>query len=464
MARAENSDRPAVPGYGAVWRIAWPIILANSAVPLLGLADTAIIGNVGGTVDLAAIALGALIFNFLYWGFGFLRMGTTGLTAQAAGARDEAELRSVLGRALLIGGAIGAGLWAGQGVLTAGALALLQADAAVETAAAGYVAVRIWGAPAALAVYGVLGWFIGLKDSRTVLILQVTLNGLNIALDILFAAVLGWGLEGVAAGTALAEWLTAGVAAILVVRRLRTRAPGRSGWAWSRLTAPGPLLNTLAVNGDIFIRTLFLILGFAWFTNASATFGPTALAANYVLLQFLAVSSYLLDGFAFAAEALVGEAVGARNRPLFQAALRRSSVMALAGAAGLTVLFLGGGPLAIDALTSEDNVRSAAKQFLVFAALQPVIAVACFQLDGIFIGATRTGAMRNAMMLSFAAYLGASAALTPWAGNAGLWTAFLIFFAARGVTLGAALPWLTRSLSEAGHISDDPPPPHPRPS
>ncbi|MFP3943254.1 MAG: MATE family efflux transporter [Alphaproteobacteria bacterium] len=447
-------DVPAPPlrtTHARVFAIAWPIILANAATPLTGIVDTAVIGRLGEPALLGAIAVGALIFNFLYWGFGFLRMGTTGLTAQAEGAGDELQVRAWMARAAALGAACGLALLILQWPIAQGAFGLLEASSAVESEAGAYLSLRIWGAPAALTVYAAMGWFIGLGQSRKVLALTVFQNGVNAALDILFVAGFGWGVEGVAIGTALAEW-SAGLLAlalILLTLRERNRRTGPLALPRAELTDPLQLGRMLAVNRDIFIRTLLLISAFAWFTAQGAAAGDVTLAANHVLLQFVAFSAFFLDGFAFAAETLVGRAVGARAPVLLADAVRRSTHLAVAAAALLSLGFWLAGPLFIHELSADDAVRAAAVTFLPWAALQPLAAVWCFQFDGIFIGATRGREMRNAMILSFAFYLAAWKALEGPLGNHGLWLAFVGFFLIRGVTLWAYYPAVRRSADPA---------------
>jgi MATE family multidrug resistance protein len=437
--------------YRQVVRIAWPIVLANIAVPLLGVVDTAVIGHLGQTAPLGAIAIGAQIFSFLYWGLGFLRMGTTGLTAQADGAGDMAEVRASLGRALVIALALAALLIALQRPLAAGAFMVFEASDDIERLARSYFSIRIWGAPATLVGYAVLGWLIGLRDSRSVLVLQVFLNALNIVLDLLFVVGFGWGVRGVAVGTLISEWSAALLALALVTVKLRSSGLLRREPAigLAGLLRPRPLLATLRVNQDIFLRTVLLISAFAWFTRQGARAGDTVLAANYVLLQFLAFSAFFLDGFAFAAEALVGQAVGRHSRSQLQHAVRLSSTLAVATAAATTLAFALLGTTIVDALTNVSEVREVARRFLPYAVLHPIVGVWCFQLDGIFIGATRTTDMRNAMIVSFAVYLGAWWLLWAPLENHGLWIAFLLFFVVRGVTLGVRYPALVRSFGDA---------------
>ncbi len=432
--------------YLAIWQRAWPIILANAATPLLGLVDTAVIGNLGSLPQLGAIALGAMIFSFVYWSFGFLRMGTTGFTAQAVGAGEEVEVRATLGRALLVGTTLGVALILLQWPLAAMALGLLEASAEVEAITREYFAVRIWGAPATLGIYALMGTLIGLGRSRQLLLLQLLLNGVNIVLDVLFAGVLGWGAEGIALGTALAEWLTVVMAARVVVKLLRQRhGDGEPFWSWPRILHRQKMLRTMAANTDILIRTLLLLFSFAWFINQSALYGDVVLGANHILLQLVSFSAFFLDGYAFVAEALVGEALGARDSRRLQLAVRRSSVLAAATALVLALSIAALGNLAVQGLTDLPAVRLAAADAMLWAALYVLLSFAAFQLDGIFIGATRTREMRNASIVSTLVFLLAWWWLAPRYGNAGLWWSFLIYVCARAVTLAACYPSLVRA-------------------
>ena len=432
-------------------RLAWPIVLANSAVPLLGLVDTAVIGNTGTVADLGAIALGALVFSFAYWSFGFLRMGTTGFTAQASGAGDEAEVRATLARALLLAGAAGTLLILAQRPIGWTALRLLGASSETETLTRAYFDVRIWGAPASLGTFAVLGTFVGLGRTREVLVTQLVLNGLNIGLDVLFAAVLGLGVPGIAAGTALAEWITLAVALALAERILRAaHDDGEAFWPWPRVLDRRRALHTLSASADIMVRTLFLLLGFAWFTNEGARFGDTVLAANHVLLQLVSMSAYLLDGFAHATEVLVGRAVGTRSRASLDRAVRSATQLAAACALVLCAALLLAGPAVVGLLTDLDGVRTTALAYLPYAASYVALSFAAFQLDGIFIGATRTRDMRDASILSFSVFLVASLWSIPRAGNRGLWVAFVLYVAARAVTLAVRYPALRRDAAPGG--------------
>jgi len=430
--------------HAQVFAIAWPIILANAAVPLLGIVDTAVIGQLGSAAMLGAIAIGALIMTFIYWAFGFLRMGTTGIAAQAVGAQDESELGSTIGRAALIAGGLGLSLFVLQVPISFVVFAIFQGTDEVESAARTYFTIRIWGAPAALFGFAALGWFIGIKHSGYVLVLQILLNGLNAALDIWFVVGLDMGVAGVAYGTVIAEWTMAVAACLLILREFRKRGLKIE---IGRLSETAPLLKMIAINRDIFIRTLALLGGFALFNWESARMGDVPLAGNFILLQFISFGAFFLDGFAFAVEALVGDAVGAKNPERLKQAVRKSTQWAF----GTAILLAGGtwiiGPFAIEALTTAPDVRAAALAFLGFAAFYPLIGVWPFQFDGIFIGATRGPDMRNAMLLSFGIFIVAWYVLTPLFGNLGLWCAFLTFLSARAVTLGLRYPALAREAA-----------------
>lgn len=426
---------------------AWPIILANAAVPTLGLVDTAVIGNLGSAAQLGAIALGAVIFSFVYWSFGFLRMGTTGFTAQAAGAREEAEVRATLARALLIALAIGVGLILLQKPLATVTFLLLDGSSQVETIARDYFLVRIWGAPATLATFALLGTLIGLGRSRTLLMVQLLLNGLNIVLDVYFAGVLDLGARGIALGTVIAEWTTCVLALFVIYRLLRQRhGGGETFWCWSRILDARKIRRTLGANTDIMVRTLTLVFAFAWFANQGARFGDVVLAANHILLQLISFSAFFLDGYAFVVESLVGTALGARQRVLYRRAVGLSSELALATAVLLALGIMLFGDMAIALLTDLIPIRETASLLLPWCALYVVLAVAAFQLDGIFIGATRTREMRHAALISIAAFLLAWWPLSTYFGNVGLWWSFIVYAVARALSLLRYYPRIEAAL------------------
>jgi MATE family multidrug resistance protein len=426
---------------------AWPIILANASVPLLGLVDTAVIGNVGSITDLGAIAFGALIFSFVYWSFGFLRMGTTGFAAQASGAGEEQEVRAVLGRALLIALCLGVVLILIQWPIGLAAFSLLDGSAPVEAVAQEYFDIRIWGAPATLATFALMGLLIGLGKSRTLLIVQLFLNGLNILLDVWFAGILGWGASGIALGTVIAEWTTVLLAGWLVYRTLNQRKVSADEfWPKAKIMDLSALLKTASANLDIMLRTLILVFSFAFFINQSAKFGDTVLASNHILLQLIAFSAFFLDGYAFVVEALVGGAIGAKRRDVFDLAVRRSTVLALITAILLALVIALVGDIAVMLMTDISSVRLAANQLLPFAALYVLFSFAAFQLDGIFIGASFTRQMRDAAALSIVVYFIAWWALSDQHGIQGLWGAMIIYVVARAVALLLFYPSLRRSV------------------
>ena len=428
--------------YGRVLSVSLPIVLSNVTTPLLGVTNTAVIGRLGEAHLIGAVAIGAVLFSLMFWAFGFLRMGTTGLTAQADGAGDIREAGAILARALLIAGAAGAALIVLQKPAGWLAFSLIEASAAVEAEAKVYFAIRIWSAPFTLANYALLGWFIGLGRTRIALLTQLGLNGVNIVLNVAFVSGLGWGVPGVAFGTLIAEALAAALSLWLAWRMLHERG---AALPWGLALDKGGLRRMIAVNADLMIRTLCLLFAMTFFTAQAARGGDVTLAANEVLLQFLGISAFLLDGFAFAAEVFTGRAIGAGRRVHFRDAVRLSSTCALIIAALVSLVYALAGGAVIDALTTNAEVREAARLYLPWAIAAPVAGVACFQLDGIFIGATRTREMRNMMLISLAVFLGAWAMLTPMLGNHGLWASLTLFSLTRGITLALRFPALERA-------------------
>ena len=427
-----------------VWRLAGPIMVSNISTPLLGAVDTAVMGHLPDPAYIGAVALGAIIFNFLFWGFGFLRMGTTGFTSQAHGAGDRAELRAALVRPLILAVALGAALIALQVPIGALAIQLLDASATVEGLTHDYYAIRIWSAPFALANYVLLGWLLGTQRAFTVLLLQVVLNGINIVLDLVFVIGLGWGIEGVAFASLLAEMAATFLGLALVAKPLfRDKAP----LEWAHVAARERLLALFRVNADILVRTLCLISAFAYFAAQGAQMGDLVLAANAVLMQFLSVTAYGLDGFAHAAEVLAGSALGAGSRRAFRQVVKVSTLWALGMALLAGLVFLTAGRPLIGLLSNIPEVRATAAAYLPWMIVSPVISVWSFLLDGIFIGTTRTGEMRNAMIASLAVYLVACWLLVPALGNHGLWLAMMIFMAARAISLGAYYPRIERGIA-----------------
>lgn len=443
-ASAGNLPRSRRGWHRRVWSLAWPIILSNMSVPLVGAVDTAVMGHLPDPAYIGAVAIGAVIFSFLYWGFGFLRMGTTGFVAQAHGAKDAVEVRASLGRSLLLAAALGGAVLALHVPIGALALRLLEGTPQVEALAAIYYGIRVWSAPAALANYTLLGFFIGVQNTRTALVLQLALNGTNVLLDLLFVVVLGWGVKGVAFASLIAEYGAAALGLAAASAHLR-RLGGH--WQRNRLLDGARLRALVHVNLNIFVRTLCLIFAFAWFTNTGARLGEVVLAANAVLMQLQMFLSYGLDGFAHAAEALAGGAYGAGDRTAFRSAVRVSTLWAFLVATLYAALFAGAGPLIVQAMTSIDAVRGTALEYLPWLVASPLLSVWSFQLDGVFIGATHPVEMRNGMLLSLTAYLVATHLLLPLWGNHGLWLALMVFMVARALTLALWFPRIERAMA-----------------
>ncbi|MEM8848806.1 MAG: MATE family efflux transporter [Pseudomonadota bacterium] len=426
-----------------ILKIAVPVVLSNATVPILGAVDTGVVGQMGEAAPIAAVGAGAIVLTSVYWIFGFLRMGTTGMVAQALGAWDGREVVALLSRALLIAGAAGALLIVGQSAIFAAAFSVAPLADDVEGLARGYMAIRIWSSPAAIAIYGLTGWLIAQERTGAVLVVQVGMNAVNMLLDIWFVLGLGWGVIGVAWATFLAEW--SGL--VLAVWFCRDAFAGSAWRDKASVFDAARLRRMLTVNGDILIRTLLLQATFTSFLLMGGRFGTVALAANQVLLQFLYITAHALDGFAFAVEALVGRYFGAGDR----GRLRRAVVMCTSwGAAMVMALALGFaamGPWIVDLMATAGPVQAAARIYLPWMVAAPLVGLAAWMLDGVFIGATRTRDMRNMMMVSFVAYLLALAALVPLMGNHGLWAALMVSFVARGVTLGTRYPALERAAS-----------------
>lgn len=419
--------------------IAWPIILSNLSTPLLGLVDTAVIGNLGNPALIGAIAIGAMIFSFIYWGFGFLRMGTTGLIAQSRGAEDNDGTKAAFYRALILALSIGLTLLLLQNVLAGFAFSIIDGTPAVEQAAATYFGIRIWAAPLSLTHLVVMGYLLGHQKSTTILWIQLLLNGTNIVLDFVFVVGFDWGVAGIAAATVIAEVLATVVGIYIVFRHISDNY-GSIGVPMSILKDIQAILTTLSVNRDIMIRTLCLLFAFAWFTNEGAKSGDVMLATNAILMQFVSFSAFFLDGYALAAESLVGNAVGSKNRERFDRTLRYINEVGLLTAATLSFVFFLTGPVMIDLLTNVNEVRNTTRTYLVWAVAAPVVSLWCYLLDGVFIGATCTREMRNAMVISLIAYLAAWYLLAPVFLNHGLWLSLHVYFVARALTLGYYLP------------------------
>lgn len=432
--------------HARVLHIAVPIVLSNATVPILGAVDTGVVGQMGLAAPIGAVGIGAFILSAIYWIFGFLRMGTVGLTSQAAGAGDRSEVAALLTRALLIGLGAGAAVIVLQLPLFWLAFQQAPASAEVEALATDYMRIRVWSAPAAIAIYGITGWLIAQERTRAVLAIQLWMNGLNILLDLWFVLGLDWGVNGVAVATFLAEW--SGAALGLWFCRGAFAVPDWRNWA--QVFDRERLMHMLSVNSDILVRSLLLEAIFLSFLFVGSGFGDVTLAANQVLLQFLMITAYAMDGFAFAAEALVGQAMGARARAVLRRAAAVTSFWGLVTVLALALVFAVTGRWIIDLMATSEAVRATARVYLPYMVAAPPVGWASWMLDGIFIGATRTRDMRNMMAVSFAVYCLALLVLLPTMGNHGLWLALLVSFVARGVTLGLRYPALEALASREG--------------
>lgn len=440
------SARPHTLTRAQVFAQAWPIMLGQASVPLVGVVDTIVIGRTGNTAALAGVALGATVISLVFWSFGFLRMGMTGLTAQAEGGGDRAEVHALLLRGLMLGGAIGLVLLILSGPIGKAAFALLAGGATVTREASGYVDARFLGAPAELGAFAINGWLLGLGRTRAALAMQVVVNLANVALDVWLVWGLGMGARGVGLGTAGAAWI-----ALAVGLAICARIAGGGPLALARECGMAQLFDRAAlrklfhVNRDLMIRTIALLLLFTWFANAGARLGATTLAANQVLMQFVNVAAFVLDAFAFTAESRVGNAIGMRSRPQFLRAVRLTAEFALVFGALLSLGYWLAGGFAIHGIATDPDVRLTAIAFLPYAALVPLLGVPSWMLDGIFIGATRGVALRNAAVLTTAIYIALDISLRPW-GATGVWSALLSAYVLRALTLGSAFPALLRSL------------------
>ncbi len=425
----------------SVVAMAVPIMLSNVSQPLLGVVDTAVIGQLPEPHYIGAIAIGALIFSLVYWGFGFLRMGTSGIAAQAYGAGDGKELAAVLYRALLLAAGIGVILLILSPLISRLSFWLIAASPDIEREAKIYFDIRIWSAPFSLANYAILGWLIGIGQMRWAFVVQIYLNVANMALDALFVLHFGMATAGIGYGTLIAEVSSAfvGLAVVWMFVRREGGRPSRQ-----RILDRDRIRRMVLVNGDIMIRTLCLTFGFSWFAAQGAKISDVAVSANAILMQLFFMGSYMIDGFATVSEALVGQSVGAKSRQRYNTAVRISSQWAMVTGFLLSIAILLAGPWSIDVMSVNPDIRTFARAYLWWAALTPILGAACFQLDGIFIGATRTRDMRNMMILSLVIYLATGYALAPAFGNHGLWFALCLFFIVRGFTLYARMPALAR--------------------
>lgn len=439
--------RSAAGWHGRIFHLTWPVLLANITIPLVGLVDTAVMGQLTEPRYIGAVAVGAQIFSAMYWIFGFLRMATTGLVSQCYGRADGDEAQRVAWRSALLGAGIGIGLVALQVPINAAMLWLFEASAEVEQLASTYFQIRIWGAPALLVQTVMLGILFGLQRMQATLVISLAYNGLNIALDVLFVLVFGWGVEGVAMATVAAEVVAATVSVAAVLRAFRSL-----GW---RSNMPARLWQAgtarlFSVSGNLIVRSFFVQLPFFVVTLLSASFGDVTLAANAVLMQLFMLMAFAVDGFAHAAESLCGFAYGARDRSSLRAAARYCTAWALLLALliAATVALFGEDFVAL--LSTSAAVRETANSYLPWLILSPLLGVWAFLGDGIFIGTTHVRELRNSMFIAASVFLLSTVLLIEPFGNHGLWASFTLFMLIRGVLLGLLYPRIEAAVEARG--------------
>ena len=437
---AAPKSRPFDVTFASVFAIAWPMTIAYMTTPFLGIVDTAVIGQLGSAAALGGLAVGAILFDFILGTFNFLRSSTTGLAAQAMGREDKSEQQKVFIRAITVS------IVSGLAILLAGSLILdfglywMQPTKEVEQATRTYFIIRLWASPFAMVNYVILGWLLGLGKAGQGLIIQVFLNGINIIFSIYLGLYLELGIAGVAWATVIAEAVAVVFGLMIVGRHLefKTLPIARA------LRDKQKLLELMSVNRDIMIRSFCLLFAFAWFVGAGAGLGELTLAANAILMQFFFISGYFLDGFAVAAEQLVGRAIGAHYRPAFKRSVKMATISGFVLAGLLTFILIVFGQLLIDMMTVNAEVRAEAAIYLPWAAMTAIVGVMAFLMDGVFIGATWSTDMRNMMLLSLAAFLATCWIAIPLMGNHGLWLAMQVFLGLRGITL-----WWRMKVNEA---------------
>lgn len=410
-----------------------PNIITNITIPLLGMVDLGLMGHLGSQIYIGAIALGTMIFNFIFWGFGFLRMGTSGFTAQAYGGRDLKEAAQVLVRSVVVGVAGGVLLILLQGPIAWLAFRLVNGSPEVEQLAAQYFRIRVWAAPATLVMYALTGWFIGMQNARTPMILAISVNVLNILFSLGFIHLAGMTSDGIALANVLSQ-CTAIVLSIFFLRsyygKLKQHLNFREALRWEAMK------RFISVNKDILIRTLCLIFVLSFFTTQSASSGDTVLAVNTLLFQFFFFFSYFIDGFAYAAEALTGRFIGAGDKPALRKAVRILFIWGSSLALVFTAIYGFGGKALLQLLTDQPAIIDASLPYLFWIALIPLVTFSAFLWDGIYVGATASAPMRNSMVvITVVIFLPAYYLLSGPLGNNGLWLAMMGFMAARGLFL-----------------------------
>lgn len=413
-----------------ILRLAIPNIISNITVPLLGMIDMFIVGHLSSELFIGAIAIAAMIFNFIYWSFGFLRMGTSGFTAQAFGAQNSQEVVNVLLRSLLVAILGGVAILALQYFIFGVANYLVDGSTDIMSLAADYFYIYIWAAPAVLSMYAFTGWFIGLQDAKTPMYVSIAVNIVNIVMSLFFVFVMHWELKGVALGSVIAQY--SGVLLCIVMgltkyKNLKQYIHSKFIEKWD------DIIPFFQVNSNIFLRTLCLIAVSTFFTSASAKFGDLTLAVNSLMMQLFILFSYMMDGFAYAAEALTGRFVGARDKDSLRLLIKRLFLWGVGLTCLFSIIYAFFSKDILNLLTDKQNVIQLANEYIEWALLIPIAGFAAFLWDGIFIGMTASKQMRNsmfgAMLIFFMVYYSTRGLL----GNNGLWLAFIVYLASRGI-------------------------------
>jgi MATE family multidrug resistance protein len=416
-----------------ILQIALPSIVSNITVPLLGLIDAAIVGHLGAASYIGAIAVGGMLFNIIYWIFGFLRMGTSGMTSQAYGQKDEAETMRILARSMGVGMLIALALIILQYPIERIAFTLMKATPEVERLASLYFRICIWGAPAVLGLYSISGWCIGMQNSRFPMYVAITQNIVNILASLVLVYGFGMKIEGVAIGTLVAQYAGLLMAAWLWTSHFKRLLPYIQ---LQTLLAKGAIRRFFQVNRDIFFRTLCLVAVTMYFTSAGAAQGEVILAVNTLLMHFFTFFSYIMDGFAYAGEALVGKHLGANDRPALRQMVHQLFVWGIVLSLVFTLVYGIGGKVFLGLITNEQSVITASSAYFYWVLAIPLAGFAAFLYDGIFIGATATRWMLYAMSIAttafFLIYYGFRGAM----GNHALWLAFITYLALRGIVQG----------------------------
>ena len=419
-----------------IYRLALPNIISNFSIPLLGAVDTALMGRLESKAYLGAVGIGGIIFSFIYWGFGFLRMATTGLTAQAFGEKDLPECGRLLLRSLCIGIASSLLLLIFQWQLADVSFLLIDTSPEVQQLARVYFHIRIYAAPATLCLHGFHGVFLGLQNARYPMLLTIVVNLINIVLNLVFVRLLGMKVAGVALATVIAQSVGLCLAVVLFSRDYRGLL---RACRFSEVLAAAQLKRFLNISGDIFIRTCCLVFSQAVFMAKSAALSDTFLAINTILLQFINFLSYAIDGLAFAAESLIGKYKGAQDMPNLKRTTRQVFFWSFLFGSVIMVIFALCGELLLRLFTDQLPLVAQAKPYLIWIIIAPVVNVAAYIWDGIFLGATASKALRNSVIVSTLLFLSALYLLMPF-GNHGLWGALTVLLVARGVSLTVLAP------------------------